>query len=120
MLGGGNVAYGSKQYVGDMQAAIEQAQEDYFKAAAPPPEVLAKALYIVRQRGSLVGPSSIVYILKRQRIFGIEICTGWKIEQESGGGAPQGGYTFGPCGGEQFTPAGGLPTLPPKPAESPQ
>jgi hypothetical protein len=118
MLPGGDVAYGSKQYVGDMQAAIEQAQEDYFKAAAPPPSVLAKALYIVRQRGSLVGPASIVYVLKRQKIFGIEICTGWKIEQTPGGG-PQGGYTFGPCGGDEFTPAGGLPTLPPKPAPSP-
>ena len=115
MLGGGPVTYQQHQYVGDIQAAIEQAQEDYFKSAVPPPSVLAKALYIVRQHGSLVGPPSIVYVLKRQKIFGIEICTGWKIEQASGGGPPQGGYTFGPCGGDEYTPKGGLPTLPPKP-----
>ncbi|MBD5657490.1 MAG: hypothetical protein IAI50_20255, partial [Candidatus Eremiobacteraeota bacterium] len=52
--------------------------------------------------------------LKRQRILGIEICTGWKIEQTPHG--PEGGYTFGACGGEEFTPKGGLPTLPPHPS----
>ena len=114
MLPGGDVAYGSKEYAGDMQAAVERAQEDYFRAAAPPPEVLAKALYIVRQRGSLVGPASVVYVLKRQKFFGIEICTGWKIEQSPDGGPPTGGYTFGPCGGERFTPEHALPTLPPR------
>jgi hypothetical protein len=118
MLPGGDVAYGSKQFVGDMQAAIDRAQEDYYKAAAPPPNVLAKALYIIRQHGLLGGPASIVYVLKRQRIFGIEICTGWKIEQEPRGG-PVGGYTFGACGGDDYTPVGGLPTLPPKATPSP-
>jgi hypothetical protein len=118
LLPGGPVAYSNHEYVGDLQAAIEQAQEDYFKAAAPPPQVLAKALYIVRQRSSLVGPASIVYVLKRQTIFGIPICTGWRIAQPADGGPPQGGYTFGACGGDEFTPRGGLPTLPPKPVPS--
>jgi len=68
----------------------------------------------VRQHGTLLGPGAVVYVLKRAKIFGIDICTGWKIEQGLDGGPPQGGYTFGPCGGDEFTPQGGLPTLPPK------
>jgi hypothetical protein len=91
---------------------VAAAEEQYFKAAAPPPDVLAKAIDIVRQRGSLLGPPTIVYILKRQHILGIEICTGWQITQTASG--PQGGYTFGACSGEKFSPSGGLPTLPPK------
>ncbi len=94
-----------------MGAAVAEAEEAYFKVAAPPPSVLAKAIDIVKQR-SLLGPPTIVYILKRQRILGIEICTGWQIEETVSG--PQGGYTFGPCSGEKFSPSGGLPTLPPK------
>jgi len=114
MLPTGAVAYGSKEYINDLRAATDQARSQYYQNAAPPQSVLDKALEIVRQAGTLLGPPSIVYILKRQRILGIEICTGWKVEQPSGGGPPQGGYTFGPCSGEQVTPDGGLPTLPPK------
>jgi hypothetical protein len=102
-----------------MAAATQQAEAEYFKKAAPPPGILERALYVVRQRGTLLGPPAIVYVLKRQRIFGIEICSGWKIEQPSGGGPPVGGYTFGPCGGDTFTPAGGLPTLVPSTEPSP-
>lgn len=108
---GSPVTYGRKEYIDDLTAAVGRAREEYYRAAAPPPAVLAKAIAILRQKGTLLGPASIVYILKRQRIFGIEICTGWKIEQTASG--PQGGYTFGSCGGEEFTPQGGLPTLPP-------
>jgi hypothetical protein len=115
-----DVAYSHKEYVNDIDAAVQQAQEEYFKKAAPPQGILDRALYIVRQSGTLLGPPAIVYILKRERIFGIEICTGWKIEQPSGGGDPQGGYTFGPCGGEQFTPTGGLPTLSPRTTPAPR
>jgi hypothetical protein len=114
MLPNGNVGYSDKQYVNDLGAAVQQAQADYYKKAAPPQSILDRALEIVRQNGTLLGPPSIVYILKRQRIFGILICTGWKIEQPSGGGEPQGGYTFGPCGGDEFVPTGGIPTLTPK------
>lgn len=113
LLPSGNpVTYSNKHYQNDLGAAVAQAEEEYYRAAAPPPEILAKAIDVVKQRGSLLGPPTIVYILKRQKILGIEICTGWQIESTASG--PQGGYTFGPCSGEAFTPAGGLPTLPPK------
>ncbi len=92
-------------------------EQQYYQAAAPPQSVLDKAIDVVRQRG-LVGPPAILYILKRQRIFGIEICTGWVIEPTATG--PQGGYTVGPCGGEKFTPSGGLPTIAPKISHSPE
>jgi hypothetical protein len=114
MLPSGNVAYSDKQYVNDLGAAVAQAQADYFKRAAPPQSVLDKALEIIHQSGGIFGGPGIVYILKRQRIFGITICTGWKIEQPVGGGEPEGGYTFGPCSGDQFTPTAGVPTLTPK------
>jgi hypothetical protein len=116
MLPGGPVAYETHENVGDLQSAIDQAREDYYKAAAPPESVLAKALYVVRRKGTIFGGApSIVYILKKQSIFGIEICTGWSVSQSLLGGPPEGNYIFGACGGEKFTPSGGLPTLPPKP-----
>jgi hypothetical protein len=114
-----NVTYSSKEYVNNLNLAIDQVKADYYKNAAPPQSVLDHALEIVHQNGLLGGPPSIVYIIKRQRIFGILICTGWKVEQPAGGGAPQGGYTFGPCGGDQVTPDG-LPTLTPKTTAEPQ
>ncbi|MGB8205327.1 MAG: hypothetical protein WCE83_11670 [Candidatus Baltobacteraceae bacterium] len=116
---GGAVAYSSKAYVNDLQQAVDEAKAQYFKAAAPPPDVLAKALYVVRQRGTLLGPPSILYVIKKRRIFGFEICTGWLVQQAAGGGPPQGGFTIGPCGGDEFSPSGGLPTLPPHPSPAP-
>jgi hypothetical protein len=113
------VNYTSKAYVNDLQQAVDEAKAQYFKAAAPPPEVLAKALYVVRQRGTLLGPPSILYVIKKRHIFGFEICTGWLVAQPAGGGPPQGGYTIGPCGGEAFAPSGGLPTIPPHPSPAP-
>jgi len=109
----GDVSYNSKHFENpDIGAAISQAEASYYEAAAPPPSVLAKAIKVVKQGGTLLGPSAIVYILKRQRIFGFELCTGWQIIQTPTG--PQGGYTVGPCSGETIVPSGGLPTLPPK------
>ncbi len=113
-----DVSYSHRLYVNDIGQAVEEAQAEYFQKAAPPQGVLERALYIVRQ-GGLLGPPSIVYVLKRERILGIEICTGWEIVQPTGGGDPQGGYTFGPCGGEKFTPPSGLPTIVPKKAATP-
>jgi hypothetical protein len=120
MLPSGDVAYSHREYGNTIDEAVEEAQAEYLKKVAPPPGVLARALEIVRQKGTLLGPPTIVYILKRERILGFEICTGWKIEQPPGGGEPQGGYTFGPCGGEQFTPPAGLPTLTPKSTATPE
>jgi hypothetical protein len=114
---GDSVSYSQKRYENDLGAAVAQVEQQYYQAAAPPQSVLDKAIDVVRQRG-LVGPPAILYILKRQRIFGIEICTGWVIEPTATG--PQGGYTVGPCGGEKFTPSGGLPTLAPKISHSPE
>ena len=113
----GDVSYETKHFENpDLGAAISKAEASYYEAAAPPPSVLAKAIKVVRQGsrqgGILTGPSAIVYILKRQRIFGLEVCTGWQILQTPYG--PQGGYTVGSCSGESIVPSGGLPTLPPK------
>ena len=112
----GQVAYSSRAYTNDLSEAIEAAREGYYRAAAPPADVLAKALYVVQQRAGIVAGSrtSVLYVLHKRNILGFEICTGWKVENDGSGAI--GGYTFGPCGGEQFTPTGGLPTLAPKPA----
>lgn len=113
MLPGGDpVSYSNKHYENDLGAAVEHAEQEYYKAAAPPASVLAKAIEIVRQRGTLLGAPTLLYIIKRQRIFGFDICTGWQIVQTVSG--PQGGYTVGACSGEKVVPSGGLPTLPPK------
>jgi hypothetical protein len=120
LLPNGPVAYSNKEYVGDLNAAVDQAKAAAYAAVAPPQSVLDRAIEVVRQRGVLLdASSSIVYIIKRQRIFGFNICTGWKISYPAGGGPPQGGYTVGPCSGEAFAPSGGLPTLAPKSTPSP-
>ncbi len=120
LLPSGPVAYSNKEYVGDLNAAVDQAKAAAYAAVAPPQSVLDRAIAVVRQRGVLLdSSSSIVYIIKRQKIFGFNICTGWKISYPAGGGPPEGGYTVGPCSGEAFAPSGGLPTLPPKAAPSP-
>ncbi|GAC1400118.1 MAG: hypothetical protein NVSMB59_21820 [Vulcanimicrobiaceae bacterium] len=112
---GAPIAYASKHYTNDVRAAIDEAQAEYYRAAAPPPDVLAKVIRVVKQGGGLVGGDpAIVYILKRRTIFGIEICTGWKVQRVPGSPTPQGGYTFGPCGGEEFVPQAGLPTPQPR------
>ncbi|MBD5606226.1 MAG: hypothetical protein IAI48_14240, partial [Candidatus Eremiobacteraeota bacterium] len=110
----GNVAFSDKHYENpNLNDIISRAQADYYKAAAPPPSVLAKAIAVVKQRGVLLGPPAVLYILKRQRVLGFEICTGWYVTQTATG--PQGGYTVGTCKGEAVIPSGGLPTLPPRP-----
>jgi hypothetical protein len=120
LLPSGPVAYENKEYIGDLNAAVDQAKAAAVAAVAPPQSVLDHAIAVVRQHGVLLdASSSIVYIIKRQRIFGFNICTGWKISYPVGGGAPQGGYTVGPCSGEAFAPSGGLPTLPPKAQATP-
>jgi len=112
---GAPVAYSKKHFANTLDEAVDAVRAEYYAAAAPPPEILARVLKVVRQRGTpLDRSSSIVYIIKRQRILGIEICTGWKVETPVPGAKPQGGYTFGSCGGEEFTPPAGLPTPPPK------
>jgi len=116
MLGGGTVAYSDKHLTNDLAAAIAQAEADYFKAAAPPADVLAKALYVVTRNASLFEPARIMYVLKKRRIFGFAICTGWLVEPHPpGGGAPAGWYTVGPCTGADFEPPPGLPTPRPSP-----
>jgi hypothetical protein len=109
------IAYSNKHFTNTLDAAVDEVRAEYYAAAAPPPAVLARVLKIVRQRGTLLDRSaSIVYIIKRQRILGIDICTGWKVETPEPGAKPQGGYTFGSCAGEEFAPPPGLPTPPPK------
>lgn len=72
--------YGTKHSTNDIKVAIEAARVEYYAAAAPPPDVLVKVIKVVKQGGGLLdgGSPAVVYILKRQRILGIEICTGWK------------------------------------------
>ena|GEM_PF-6157841 len=74
------MTYGTKHDTNEIKVAIEAAQAEYYAAAAPPSDVLAKVIKVVKQGGGLLdgGSPAIVYILKRQRILGIEICTGWK------------------------------------------
>ena len=98
------MTYGTKHYTNDIKVAIEAAQAEYCAAAAPPPDVLAKVIKVVKQGDGLLDGASpaVVCILKRQRM------------RVPGNPHPQGGYTFGPCGGEEFTPEGGLPTAPPR------
>lgn len=111
---GAPVSYSNKHFTNTLEAAVNAVKAEYYAAAAPPPSVLAKVIKIVRQRGALLDrASSIVYIIKRQRVFGLEICTGWKVETPEPGAKPQGGYTIGSCGGEEFEPPDGLPTAPP-------
>lgn len=110
---GTSVAYSDRQYTNDLTQALAEARATYYQAAAPPQNVLDRALYVIRQAGNaLDGRGSLLYVLKKQRFFGIEICTGWKVEND--GSSAVGGYTFGPCGGERTTPPVGLPTLSPK------
>jgi hypothetical protein len=118
-LPSGDTAYSQRLYVNQIDQALQEAQAEYFKRAAPPQGILDRALYIVRRKGSLLGPPTILYVLKKERILGFEICTGWKIEQPPGGGEPQGGYYAGPCEGEAFTPPAGMPTLTPKTPATP-
>ncbi|MBC5798967.1 MAG: hypothetical protein GIX03_00170 [Candidatus Eremiobacteraeota bacterium] len=107
------VTYSDRQYTNDLTQALAEARAAYYQAAAPPQSVLDRALYVVRQgSNALDGHGSILYVLKKQRFFGIEICTGWKVEND--GAAAIGGYTFGPCTGEKTTPPAGLPSLSPK------
>lgn len=109
------VTYADREYTNDLTQALAEARAAYYQAAAPPQSVLDRALYVVRQgSNALDGHGSILYVLKKQRFFGIEICTGWKVEND--GAAAIGGYTFGPCTGEKTTPPAGLPSLPPKAA----
>ena len=80
LLPGVPATFGTKRYTNDIKVAIEAAQAEYYAAAAPPPDVLAKVIKVVKQGGWLLdgGSPAVVYILKHQRILGIEICTGWK------------------------------------------
>jgi len=106
------VAYANREYTNDLTQALAEARQAYYQAAAPPQSVLDRALYVIRQGGnSLDGHGSILYVLKKQRFFGIEICTGWKVENDGAGAV--GGYTFGACSGEKITPPAGLPSLSP-------
>ncbi len=113
--GGSPVSYSQHHITNDLNAAIAEAEAEYFKAAAPPPEVLAKALYVIKVKSNpLMGPN-IMYVLKKTSIFGFEICSGWYVQQFAAG--PTGGYTVGPCNGEKFDPGtkplpGGLPEVP--------
>lgn len=116
MLGGGDVAYSQAHHTNDLAAAIAQAEQDYFKAAAPPPDILARALYVVTRNANALEPQRIMYVLKKRRILGFEICSGWLVEPHpSGGAAPAGWYTVGPCSGADFQPPPGLPTPAPSP-----
>jgi hypothetical protein len=113
--GGSPVTYSQRHITNDLNAAVAEAEAEYFEKAAPPPEVLAKALYVIKIKGTLLMGPSIMYVLKKTKIFGFEICSGWYVQQFNTG--PTGGYTVGPCNGEKFEPGGkplpgGLPNIP--------
>lgn len=80
------VTYSDRQYTNDLTQALSEARAAYYQAAAPPQSVLDRALYVLRQGGNVVDEhGSILYVLKKQRFFGIEICTGWKVENDGAG-----------------------------------
>jgi hypothetical protein len=113
--GGSPVTYSQRHITNDLNAAVAEAEAEFFEKAAPPPEVLAKALYVIKIKGTLLMGPSIMYVLKKANIFGFEICSGWYVQQLNTG--PIGGYTVGPCNGEKFDPGtkplpGGLPNIP--------
>ena len=113
--GGSPVTYSQRHITNDLNAAVEEAEAEYFQAAAPPPEVLAKALYVIKVKSNLLMGPNIMYVLKKTTIMGFEICSGWYVQQLPSG--PTGGYTVGPCNGEKFDPGskalpGGLPNVP--------
>jgi hypothetical protein len=112
-----DVVYDDKQIIGDLHDAVARAEADYLGRLAPPPSVLAKAIAVVSRRRTAAEPDSVTYVLKRVRIFGFEICTGWQVVAHPlGGGPPDSGYAFGPCSSSQFQPPPWEPaTLPPHP-----
>jgi hypothetical protein len=116
MLPSGPVAYSHKHYGGDdVGVATQRAQEAAYAAVRPPPNVLERALYVIRRGGGLMGRGTVImYVVSKKRIFGLELCTGWRIEMPAGGGAPIASYTTDTCAGELYEPSGALPTLPPK------
>jgi hypothetical protein len=112
---GSRVTYSQRHITNDLNAAVAEAEAEYFEAAAPPSDVLAKALYVIRIKGTLLTGASIMYVLKKTTIFGFQICSGWYVQQLTTG--PTGGYSVGPCDGERFDPGtkplpGGLPNIP--------
>jgi hypothetical protein len=101
---------------------LAQVADEYIKKAAPPRDVLDKAIARVFRRRTMLQSDAVMYVLSRRSIFGFEICTGWLLELHPlGGGDPKGGYTWAPCASSEFQPsyASALPTLPPKPAPKP-
>lgn len=116
-LPNGLVTYSTKHVEPDLDSVVASVKSEYAKEKlAPPASVLANALYRVARRRTLTHPGSVTYVLKKRKIFGFEICTGWQvIASPFGGGPPQSGYTIGPCSGDAFNPAWAdeLPTLAP-------
>ena len=116
MLPSGPVEYSHKHSGGaDVGAAAQRAQEDAYAAVRPPENVLARALFILKRGGSVLGRGTVImYVVSKKRVLGLELCTGWRIEMPAGGGPPIASYTVDSCSGEVYEPSGGLPTLPPK------
>jgi hypothetical protein len=119
---GGQVTYTSKHYTNDLAGALEQVKDEYLKKAAPPKDILDKAIARVFRRRTMLQSDAVMYVLSRRSIFGFQICTGWLMELHPlGGGEPEGKYSIAPCASSDFEPsyASSLPTLPPKPAPKP-
>jgi hypothetical protein len=124
LLPAGNpVAYSKKEYTNDLRDAIAAVQAEYYKKAAPPQNVLEKAQARIFRKRTNTQPDRVTYILKRFKLFGLELCTGWTVAlHPEGGGVPDGHYEVGRCeGSSDFTPAYAdqLPTISPHPSPTP-
>jgi hypothetical protein len=109
-----DVTFQKKQVIGDLHDAIARAEAEYLGKLAPPPEILAHALYVVFRKRTGQEADSVTYVLKKFNILGFAICSGWRVTAHPlNGGPPDSSYVFGSCGGSQFAPPWATVTLPP-------
>jgi hypothetical protein len=116
------VTYSDKRYSNDISDAIAAVKAEYYKKAAPPQKVLDHAQGRIYRKRTITHPDQVTYVIRKYKLFGFEICTGWTVTlHPEGGGAPDGHYDVGPCKGSDFTPAyaGELPTISPHPSPTP-
>ena len=100
------VAYSSKEVVGDPHEIVDRMLSDYRAQLAPPQSVLDHSFGIVRQQRTVAEPESITYLFKMTNIFGFKVCFGWQVvEHPLRGGPPIGDYkAIFPCSPDKYEP----------------
>jgi hypothetical protein len=101
----------------DAAAIALVARSGYDELINPPAEVVARAVAIISFKRTAGSPDSVFYVLRHRRVLGISFCTGWSIVAHPlGGGAPQTGYSTGPCRGDSAALPAWADRLPPLPS----